>query len=64
MIVFMHCPVVQPAVVWLQHLWARLVPGSQLSLTGRQGMVARVLLAGGRTKLQKTAATSELAVGY
>jgi hypothetical protein len=23
----MHCPVVQPAVVWLQDLWARLVPG-------------------------------------
>jgi hypothetical protein len=41
--VFMHCPVVQPAVVWLQDLWARLVPGSQLPLD------ARVLLAGDHT---------------
>jgi hypothetical protein len=35
--VFMHCPVVQPAVVWLQDLWARLVPGSRLPRSGRQG---------------------------
>jgi hypothetical protein len=38
--VFMHCPVVQLAVVWLQDLWARLVPGSRLPLD------ARVLVAG------------------
>ncbi len=37
---FMHCPVVQPAVVWLQDLWARLVPGSRLPLD------VRVLVAG------------------
>jgi hypothetical protein len=35
--VFMHCPVVQPAVVWLQYLWARLVPGSRLPLDVSQG---------------------------
>ncbi len=32
--VFMHCLVVQPAVVWLQDLWP-LVPGSQLPLDAR-----------------------------
>jgi hypothetical protein len=41
--VFKHCPVVQPAVVWLQDLWARLVPGSRLPLD------ARGLLAGDHT---------------
>jgi hypothetical protein len=41
--VFMHCPVVQPAVVWLQDLWARLVPGSRLPLD------VRVLIAGDHT---------------
>jgi hypothetical protein len=41
--VFMHCPVVQPAVVWLQDLWARLVPGSRLPLD------VRVLVAGDHT---------------
>ncbi len=40
---FVHCPVVKPAVVWLQDLWARLVPGSRLPLD------ARVLVAGDHT---------------
>jgi hypothetical protein len=35
--------VVKPAVVWLQDLWARLVPGSRLPLD------ARVLVAGDHT---------------
>jgi hypothetical protein len=45
----MHCPVVQlvqPAVVWLQDLWARLVPGSRLPL---DTLDARVLVAGDHT---------------
>jgi hypothetical protein len=33
----MHCPVVQLAVVWLQDLWARLVPAWQPAASGRQG---------------------------
>ncbi len=32
--VFVHCPVVKPAVVWLHDLWARLVPGSRLWTPG------------------------------
>ncbi len=45
--VFMlHCPVVQPAVVWPQDLWARLVPGSRLPLDAR---VLIVLIAGDHT---------------
>ncbi len=33
--VFMHCPVVQPAVVWLQDLWAACA--WQPAASGRQG---------------------------
>ena len=40
---FMHCPVVRPAVSWLQGLWARVVAGRVPPLD------ARVLLAGDHT---------------
>jgi len=41
--VFVHCPVVRPAVEWLRALWTRLVPGDIVPLD------ARVLLAGDHT---------------
>jgi len=41
--VFMHCPVVRPALEWLRQLWSRLVPGDDVPLD------ARVLLAGDHT---------------
>ncbi len=52
--VFLHCPVVHPAVAWLQALWGRVVEGQVPPVD------ARVLLAGDRHRLGPALAGARL----